>query len=107
MGATATISLDEYLSASYEPDMEFVDGALVRRNVGTQLHGLQQTIVAVSFSQYRKSHQIGVFAETRLLVDVASGLCRIPDVMVLPERPIDFPKIEFPFAQMFAELNEG
>ena len=83
MGATATISLDEYLSTSYEPDMEFVDGALVRRNGGTQLHGLLQTIVAVFFSQYRKSHQVRVFTETRLLVDIASGRCRIPDVMVL------------------------
>ena len=84
MGSTATlISLDEYLNTSYEPDMDFVDGALVRRNVGTQLHGLLQTIVVVYFGQYRKSHGIKVFTETRLLVDAASRRHRVPDVMVL------------------------
>lgn len=83
MGGTATlISLDDYLSTTYEPDREFVDGVLVRRNVGTQLHGMLQTIVAVFLAQYRKSHQIRVFTETRLRVD-ASGSHRIPDVMVL------------------------
>jgi Uma2 family endonuclease len=84
MGSTATlISLDEYLNTSYEPDMDFVDGALVRRNVGTQLHSLLQTIVAVYFSQYKKSHGIKVFTEARLLVDVTSRRHRVPDVMVL------------------------
>ncbi|MBZ5621979.1 MAG: Uma2 family endonuclease [Acidobacteriia bacterium] len=83
MGSTATlISLDEYLRTSYEPDREFVDGVLVRRNVGTQLHGKLQAIVTIFFGQYRKSHRIRVFTETRLRVD-ARGAHRVPDVMVL------------------------
>jgi Uma2 family endonuclease len=84
MGSTATlVSLDEYLNTSYEPDMEFVDGALVRRNVGTQLHSLLHAIVAGHFREYRKSHGIKVFVEARLLVDAATRRHRIPDVMVL------------------------
>ena len=77
------ISLDEYLNTSYEPDMDFVDGALVRRNVGTQLHGLLLAIVAAYFGQYRKSHGIKVFTAARLLVDATSRRHRVPDVMVL------------------------
>jgi len=84
MGSAATlISPAAYLNTSYEPDMELVNGVLVERNVGTQLHGLLQTLIAVFFSQYRKSHRIDVFTETRLLVDAGADRYRIPDVMVL------------------------
>jgi Uma2 family endonuclease len=83
MGTTATlISLDEYLNTSYAPDMEFVDSVLVRRNVGAQLHGMLQIIVGVFFAQYRKSHRVRAFAETRLRMDI-SGAYRVPDVMVV------------------------
>src|SRR5438874_11031628 len=83
MGTATLVSLDEYLNTSYEPDMEFVDGVLVGRNVGTQLHGLLQTILAIHFGQYRKSHRIKIFIDTRLLVDAATRKHRVPDVTVL------------------------
>lgn len=38
-----SVPLAEYLSASYDPDVEFVDGALVERNVGEWLHSLVQS----------------------------------------------------------------
>ena len=80
---SALVSLDEYLNSAYEPDRDYVDGVLLERHVGTQRHALLQTILAVFFSQYRKSHRINVFTECRLLVDGATGRHRIPDVMVL------------------------
>ena len=84
MGSPATlISLDEYLNTSYEPDMEFVDGELVRRNVGTPRHGWLQGIVVSYFRQFRESHRINAFVDARLLVDSTTGRHRIPDVMVL------------------------
>jgi Uma2 family endonuclease len=84
MAATPTlVSLDEYLNTAYEPDCDFVDGVLLERNVGTQRHGMLQALLAMFFGQYRKSHRIRVFAETRLRVDAARGRHRIPDVMVL------------------------
>jgi len=83
MGGTGTlISLDEYLNTSYEPDMDFVEGALVRRNTGTQRHGLLLSIVVSFFGQQEKSHRIRVFTAARLRID-AQGRHRIPDVMVL------------------------
>jgi Uma2 family endonuclease len=83
MGAAALVSLDEYLNTTYEPDMEFVDGVLVRRNVGTQQHGLLQALLASYFGRLRKSHKIEVFTATRLVVNVRLGRYRIPDVMAL------------------------
>jgi Uma2 family endonuclease len=82
MGTTsALVSLEEYLNTSYEPDMEFVDGALVERNVGTQRHSLLQSLVIMYFGQHRKSHKVKVFAEARL--QVGARRHRIPDVLVL------------------------
>src|ERR1022692_2911266 len=84
MGTTSTlVSLDQYLQSAYEPDREFVDGVLLERHVGTQRHGMLQALLAMFFGQYRKSHRISVFTETRLLEDAVTGRHRIPDVMVL------------------------
>jgi Uma2 family endonuclease len=78
------ISLDEYLSASYEPDREFVGGLLVKRNVGTMLHGSAQAIVGSHLNEYRKSHGIAVFTSVRVQLD--SLQYRVPDLLVL-EKP--------------------
>jgi len=83
MGTTSTlVTLEEYLNTSYEPDMDFVDGVLVRRNVGTPSHGRLQTRVIVHLDQFRESRRIEVFTETRLRV-TKTGRHRIPDVMVV------------------------
>ena len=36
------VSVEEYLRTSYDPDVEFVDGVLVERNMGDWLHSLIQ-----------------------------------------------------------------
>jgi Uma2 family endonuclease len=79
----ALVSLHEYLNTSYEPDRDFVDGVLVERHVGSQRHGLLQAALAGFFGQYMKSNRIAVFIATRLLVDVATGRHRVPDVMIV------------------------
>ncbi|HEY1338693.1 MAG TPA: Uma2 family endonuclease [Bryobacteraceae bacterium] len=85
MVATGTsVSLDEYLATSYEPDMDFIDGVLVRRNVGTPRHGLLQLIVGSYLHQFRESHRIESFTETRLRIDGETARHRIPDVMTVP-----------------------
>ncbi|HLK65078.1 MAG TPA: Uma2 family endonuclease [Bryobacteraceae bacterium] len=63
--------------------MDFVDGMLVRRNVGTPFHGLLQVIVGAFFREFRRSHRITAFTETRLLVDTKTNRHRIPDVMAV------------------------
>ncbi len=77
------VSPEEYLNTSYKPDMDYVDGVLVRRNVGTLRHGSLQIILGIYFGQFRKSHRIKTFAETRLLVDRPTSRHRVPDILVL------------------------
>lgn len=83
MGASTLTSLEEYLNTSYEPDMDFVDGVLVRRNVGTQHHGRLQALLIGLFLQAERQFRIFLFPETRLLVNKSTGRHRVPDVMVV------------------------
>ena len=101
---TASLTLAEYLNTSYEPDMEFVDGVLVRRNVGTQLHGLLQTIVGSYLRQFRQTHRVKVFTETRLLVDTGTSRCRIPDVMAV-ESPVQSGRIVVDVPAIVVEIK--
>ena len=81
--ATTLTSLEEYLHTSYEPDMEYLDGVLVGRNVGTPLHSFLQLIVAAFLAQFRKTHNILPMTECRLRMGTATRRYRIPDVTVL------------------------
>ena len=91
MAATTLISLEEYLHTSYEPDMEYADGVLIGRNVGTQLHGLLQTVIGAWLHQLRRKFRFQVFTETRLRMS-ASGRHYVPDVMVV-EHPYERGKV--------------
>jgi hypothetical protein len=48
----ALLTLEEYLSTSYRPDCEFVDGQLEERNVGGTNHGLLQMQLGIWFFQH-------------------------------------------------------
>lgn len=39
------VSVEEYLSSSYRPDLEYVDGVLVRRGMPAIAHSLLQMIL--------------------------------------------------------------
>ncbi len=80
------VSLEEYLNTSYEPDMDYVDGQLVRRNAGEPKHGSIQLKVGAFFLGFEESHKLAIFVAARLSVDPATGRHRVPDVMVV-ERP--------------------
>jgi Uma2 family endonuclease len=98
------ISLREYLHTNYSPDMEFVDGALVGRNVGTQLHSLLQTSVASYFHQVRSLYRLGVFTECRLHMGPHTERHRIPDVMVL-EQPYTRGKVVTDVPSVVVEIK--
>ena len=83
MGVETLISVEEYLSTSYDPDVEYVDGVLVERNVGDWLHSLVQRNLIVSLS--RKYPEI--FAVPELRSQTRATRFRLPDVCVLLARP--------------------
>jgi Uma2 family endonuclease len=79
--ATATlISLETYLTTSYEPDCDFVDGMLEDRNVGEYDHNVVQMALLFWFHQHGKEWRIRTIQEQR--TRVASTRVRIPDVCV-------------------------
>ena len=52
MERSTLISVEEYLGTSYRPDREYVDGALVARNVGEWDHNnLQMVLSAYLFNR--------------------------------------------------------
>jgi Uma2 family endonuclease len=86
MAAATAVSAEEYLHTSYEPDMEFVNGQLVERNVGEYFHGFLQLLIGIELSKPR-GRRFRVFTETRVRIS-AEPRYRIPDICVkaLPHR---------------------
>src|ERR1700730_11039305 len=77
------LSVEEYLNTAYDPDVEFVDGVLVERNVGDWLHSLIQSNVL--FALRRRYPHLKVVAE--LCSSVTGTRYRLPDVCVLQAAP--------------------
>src|ERR1700682_5629485 len=83
MSIETLISVEAYLNTSYDPDVEYVDGVLVERNVGDWLHGLVQSNLI--FALRRKYPHIYVVPELRS--QTSSTRYRLPDVCVLLAAP--------------------
>lgn len=69
------------MASTYEPDMDFVDGALEDRNVGEEPHSWLQGEIR---DQLRKAGFKVVYPELRLRV--SETRCRVPDLCVYLER---------------------
>jgi Uma2 family endonuclease len=75
------VTLEEYLSGSYEPDCEYLDGELVERGMGIVKHAYLQGLLAAYFLQHRKAWGITPLIEVR--VRIKERRYRIPDVCVV------------------------
>src|SRR5580700_1710160 len=88
MSSIAGISVEEYLSTSYRPDRDYVDGEVRERNVGEYPHSHLQTCLAIWFGSRRREWDIRVLVEQRVRVNARRF--RIPDVCVLRrDQPIE------------------
>lgn len=85
MSAGTLVSVEEYLATMYRPDCDYVDGALIERNVGRKDHSKLQGEVFVWFRQRGRELRLAAFPEQR--IEVAPRRYRVPDVSVvrLPE----------------------
>lgn len=79
------VSVEEYLNTDYHPDKEYVDGRLVKRNVGTLPHSRLQLIVLMHFMQYT---HLGLQPLPECRTRTRTSRFRVPDVMVV-ETPFD------------------
>lgn len=77
------VSVEEYLNNSYEPDMEYVDGALIERNVGKRKHSRIQGLILNLLMSNETNYQMIAYPEQRL--QVAPTKFRIPDVCAMPD----------------------
>jgi len=93
MAAETLVSVEEYLSTSYSPDMEYVDGVLLERNVGEWNHGQVQSNVI--FALRRKYADIKVIPELRS--KVTGTRYRVPDVCVTLRNPHTRVLMEAPY----------
>jgi len=83
--AARLISVEEYLSHTYEPDCDYVDGHLEERNLGEWDHSrLQLRLGAYLLAQYGRQ---GVEVVTEQRVRVQPRRYRVPDLCVVLEKP--------------------
>jgi Uma2 family endonuclease len=78
---TAThVPLEEYLTTSYEPDCDYLDGELEERNVGEYDHNVIQRAIDNWFHSHRKEWSVRSVSEQR--TRLTPTRYRIPDVSV-------------------------
>jgi Uma2 family endonuclease len=78
---TEFVSVREYLTTSYRPDCEYLDGRIEERNLGEYDHGLVQTILSHLFMMHRESWGVQVVTDVR--TQVSRSRFRVPDLSVL------------------------
>jgi len=85
---TTHVPLEVYLSTSWEPDAEYVDGVIEERPMGQYDHSSWQHAVELWFARHAKEWNIRVRPELRVQVSATSW--RVPDVTVLDrEQPVE------------------
>jgi Uma2 family endonuclease len=90
------ITVREYLSTSYRPDCDYVDGMVVDRHLGEKDHAKLQRRIVTWFDNRSRELDINVFPEQT--VQVSPTRFRVPDVcVVLGEEPDEQIFTEPPF----------
>jgi Uma2 family endonuclease len=79
--ASTLISIDEYLSTSYHPDCDFVDGEIQERNLGEREHARLQAILTSWFFTNEKAWNVYSLVEQR--IRVAPRRVRIADICLV------------------------
>jgi Uma2 family endonuclease len=85
MGVAKLVSVEEYLSRSFEPDCDYVDGELEDRNVGEKEHSKGQMWLGSYLHVRRKQWGIAVWPEQR--IRVSPTRYRVPDLCVTLGEP--------------------
>ncbi|MCC6363995.1 MAG: Uma2 family endonuclease [Bryobacterales bacterium] len=78
MARQTLVPIEEYLRTSYDPDVDYVDGALEVRNLGEFEHALLQAKITAWLDAQCLSKRL--FAVTEARVQVAPSRFRVPDI---------------------------
>jgi len=80
MKTFTAVPIEEYLSTDYSPDVDYVDGEIVDRNVGEKDHSRLQTLLIVYLGSRESEYGICVFTEQR--IRISPRRFRVPDICV-------------------------
>jgi Uma2 family endonuclease len=94
MSTATRVSVEEYLATSYRPDLDYLDGEVVERNVGEYMHGALQARFGFVFNLNAKQWNVKVSTEQRLRV--TTSRYRVPDVCVFDSRQVIEPVLTQP-----------
>jgi Uma2 family endonuclease len=83
MGAATLVSLEEYLSTSYEPDCDYVDGELEDRNVGKKSHAKAQS----KLDRVLGIRYPSLFVVVEQRIRVSATRYRVPDICAMLAEP--------------------
>ena len=81
MATAAIVLLETYITSSYTPDVEYIDGVLCEKPVTGYPHGVFQIVIAEWFRTRRKEWNISCSVKTRTLV--SPSRVRLPDIVVI------------------------
>lgn len=81
MSTRTLVSVAEYLSTSFRPDREYLDGLIVERAMGERDHSRLQSLLCAFLIRHESQWGIDAVVEQR--VQVKPGRLRIPDICVL------------------------
>ena len=86
MATTLQVAMADYMTTSYRPDREYIDGEVVERNMGKYEHGrLQGLLFLLLTLEYEESLRVQAVPEWR--VQVSPTRVRIPDLVIVPGGP--------------------
>ena len=86
LNSWTAVTLQEYLSTSYRPDVEYLEGELKARAVVSPVHGRVQMVLGLWFGNHEDEWHVLTVAEARTQVRVER--VRLPDVAVLAAGPL-------------------
>jgi Uma2 family endonuclease len=88
MASATLISASEYLSTTYRPDCDLVDGHLIERNMGEFDHSKLQGTLVIWFGKHQREWNIHALPEQR--VQIKPDRYRIPDLCIVSrDQPIE------------------
>jgi hypothetical protein len=96
--AAPLVSVREYLSTNYDPDVDYIDGELEERNVGEKSHGKIQKALLLRLGLREK--ELGIFVIQEQRVRVSPIRFRVPDTWDGVLRTTG-PEIAVPIAELF------
>jgi Uma2 family endonuclease len=80
--SAAVVSVEEYLSSSYEPDCDYVDGVIEERNWGDWDHSRLQGVLMTYLGNRERQWNVWVLPELR--IRIGPTRFRVPDLCVIP-----------------------